>query len=130
MRRTLNRAACAAASDARAPAKKNISFPGNYPGMDTLIQKSIKYRNVISLLLRNPDKKFTPLELSRASHVPYATMWRLVQWMQKKKIVVVERIGAYNICTLNKKFPRISALENLFSSVSALEGIRKKRILQ
>lgn len=89
--------------------------------MNTIIQKIIKYRRVISLFLKHPERKFTPLELSKITKVPYANVWRLVQGLKQKKIILVEHIGAYNVCMLNTKFPKISALKKLFSSINSLE---------
>lgn len=90
--------------------------------MDTIIQKIIKYRKVLSLLINNPDRKYTPQEISKISKVPYATVWRLVQWLRQKKIILVEHIGAYNLCMLNKKFSKLSDIKRIFSSINSLES--------
>lgn len=94
--------------------------------MNTVIQKIIKYKRVILLFLRNPDRKFTPLEISKLSKVPYATVWRMMQGLRQKKIILVERIGSYNICKLNTGFPKLGALRNLFNSVNALEPEKRR----
>ncbi|MCK4555073.1 MAG: hypothetical protein KAT83_00545 [Candidatus Aenigmarchaeota archaeon] len=95
--------------------------------MDSFIQKIIKYKCVVRLFLQNPERRYTPLELSRISHIPYASVWRFIQKLKAKKMILVERIGAYNICRLNKKFPKLSALKTFLSSSDILSGSRKRK---
>ncbi len=107
--------------------EKNILLSAQYSDMDSFVQKIIKYKDVVRLFLQNPEKRYTPLELSRISHIPYASVWRLIQKLRAKKIILVERIGAYNICCLNKKFPKLSVLKTFLSSADILSKSRKRK---
>ncbi len=95
--------------------------------MDSFVQKIMKYKDVVRIFLQNPEKRYTPLELSRISHIPYASVWRFIQKLKAKKVILVERIGAYNICRLNKKFPELSALKNFLSTAEVLSKSRSKK---
>lgn len=107
--------------------EKDIFLFVQYSDMDSFVQKIIKYDSVVRLFLQNPEKRYTPLELSRISQTPYASVWRLVQKLNAKKVIIVEHIGAYNICRLNKKFPKLSTLRTFLSSSEALsESMEKK----
>ncbi len=93
--------------------------------MDSFVQKIIKYKCVVRLFLQNPEKRYTPLEISRVLHIPYASVWRFIQKLKARKLIIVEHIGAYNICRLNKKFPKLSALKTFLSSADILSKSRK-----
>ncbi len=60
--------------------------------MDSFVQKIMKYKDVVRIFLQNPEKRYTPLELSRISQIPYASVWRLIQKLKAKKVILVERI--------------------------------------
>ena len=96
--------------------------------MDSFIQKVMKYKGVVRIFLQNPEKRYTPLELSRISHIPYASVWRFIQKLKAKKVILVERIGAYNICRLNKRFSKLSALKNFLASADVLSKSKNRKV--
>ena len=81
--------------------------------MNNNIQKLIRYPNVIKLLLQYPSRNFTPHELSKLTNIPYSTAWRYVKDLKQFGLISVEKIGRYNICSLNESSPFIPKLNNI-----------------
>jgi predicted nucleotidyltransferase len=84
--------------------------------MDTIIQKVLKRRGIVEVLLRYPDREFTINELSRLAGVPYASAWRFVKGCEESGIVFLKRIGNYNVCRLNPGSPFLKDIENALKS--------------
>lgn len=71
------------------------------------------------LVLRNPQRNFTPHGLSKLAGVSYATTWRYVHELENSGIISIEKIGKYNVCKLNESSPMIPRLKS-FLEVEAL----------
>ncbi len=77
------------------------------------VQKLIRYPSLIKLLLQHPGRNFTPHELSKLTDIPYSTVWRYVKDLEHLGLIYVEKIGKYNICSLNESSPVIPKLSNI-----------------
>lgn len=73
--------------------------------MNTIIQNILKYPAIIRLFFRYPERNFTILEISKKTNTSYATTWRYIQRLEQSGIIFIEKIGAYNVCKLNKNSP-------------------------
>jgi len=81
--------------------------------MNNNIQKLVKYPSLIKLLLQHPGRKFTPHELSKLTNIPYSTVWRYVNDLKHLGVISVEKIGKYNICSLNESSPILPKLKDI-----------------
>ncbi len=84
--------------------------------MNTNVQKIIKYPEILRLFLKYPARKFTPLEISKISKVPYPTARRYILNLKLAGALDIERIGAYNVCRLNEASFLIPQIEKVVKS--------------
>ncbi|MBU4246310.1 MAG: nucleotidyltransferase domain-containing protein [Nanoarchaeota archaeon] len=84
--------------------------------MNTDVQKIIKYPQILRLFLKYPERRFTPLELSKIARIPYPTARRYVLLLGKAGIADIERVGAYNVCRLNAGSPLIPEIKKVLQS--------------
>lgn len=82
-----------------------------YSSMKTTIHKLIRYPVIIKQFFEYPQRKFTPLELSKLTKIPYSTTWRYIHDLESAGLINIEKIGEYNICTLNKSSSLIPQLK-------------------
>jgi len=84
--------------------------------MDNIIQKVLKSRRVVEILLRYPEREFTVNELSRLAGTPYVSTWRFIKESEESGLVFVKRIGSSNVCRLNKGSLFLKDIQNALKS--------------
>jgi predicted nucleotidyltransferase len=73
--------------------------------MNSIIQKVLKNREVVEILLKYPEREFTINELSRLAGVPYTRSWRFIKESDETGLVFLKKVGNYNVCRLNRGSP-------------------------
>lgn len=84
--------------------------------MDNTIQKILKGRRIVEILLKYPDREFTINEISRLAEVPYASAWRFIKESEETGVVLLKRVGNYNVCRLNRSSPFMKDVLNALKS--------------
>ena len=98
-----------------------------YSIVNNNIQKLLKHPKLIRFLLDHPHRSFTPFELSKLTHISYPTVWRYVHHLRDFNVIIVERIGRYNICSLNRSSPIAAKLGSILELEAALAEAKKDR---
>jgi len=95
--------------------------------MNNNIQKLLKYPKLIRFFLDFPQRSVTPHELSKLTHIPYPTVWRYVHDLRDFDVIIVERIGRYNVCKLNRSSPIAAKLGSILELEATLVKTKNER---
>jgi predicted nucleotidyltransferase len=108
--------------------------------MNNIIQKILKNREVVEILLKYPEREFTINELSRIAGGSYSSTWRFIKESEESGLVFVKTIGHSNVCRLNKDSsflkdirnvlktkltPQKAVLESLTREMKRIKGVEK-----
>ena len=78
-------------------------------GLDRLL----RYRRVLEVLLSRPGRRFTIRELSLETGTSYSTTWRLARDLESLGVVLGERVGPSRVLTPNEQAPIFRELRSL-----------------
>jgi len=84
-------------------------------GASPAINRLVKHRRVLEVLLARKGRRFTIRELSLEAGTPYSTTWRIARDLEALGAIVTERVGTSRVLTPNQQAPVVQELENLVS---------------
>ena len=79
------------------------------------IDRLLRHRRVIDVLISRPARRFTIRELSQEAKTAYSTTWRLVRDLDSLGVVISERFGTSRVLNLNPQSPIVTELKRLSS---------------